>query len=368
MKKILNIFFWGLTINSLAQSNIKEVGILDKDFFAHAQEKTNWCWAASIQTILGYHNVLLSQTEIVDRTFGKNQTGELPNFVGSVQVISDNLNNWEIDLLKRPIKINSVFYPYAPTPNELINFLKNKQPIYISYKSSLSTNHAIVITSCRYIETNGSYNIIDFTARDPWPSVENVNSDGIVKYNYLNFSNKFNYFWIISTRLKGHISIPIEPINNCSSPFCETLKTILKDYGNNFNNLKSQKITTKIFKSKIIFPNEVTSQIRDFEGLNYDNDGKVFPSYKVTFYKGTIKDSSIIMFENLKSNFNFLNILLEENTNSDTGIFNSKNKSVHMYIGDGIIISLNWRYDEKPSKYYVNMEIQSEIEVKQLHK
>jgi len=52
-------------------------GIPSKDFKYRAapessgrQRQTNWCWAASIQMVLNFHGVDVTQEEIVQRIFG----------------------------------------------------------------------------------------------------------------------------------------------------------------------------------------------------------------------------------------------------------------------------------------------------------
>jgi len=340
----------------LGQTNLKEVGISDKDFYAHSQEKDNWCWAASIQMILEYYNVFKTQTEIVDRTLGRNYYGELPNLGGSVQMISDNLNKWEVDYTGRPSQIKSVFYAHPPSPEELVYFLKNKQPIYLSYKSSSSTNHAIVITSCRYYDTPNDPQIVDFTVRDPWPSKENVRADGLIKYNYSTFSSLMNYFWIVNVHLKGHTSASSTLITGCSSPFCLPLKKILADFDNKFINLRGEQFSDNGFRSTIKFPNEKSS---------YFYTGRL-QSYYASFYKGNNIDSSKLIYEDLKANFALIGIPIEET--SRVPLVEDSNapqrKYVHIELDNGKVITLRWQYSDSKKEGLVVMTVKTKEDTK----
>ncbi len=369
MWKFLLLFYTICSTEVFAQSQILEVGIPSDKFPAHAQEKSNWCWAACIQMALEYDGVYISQSEIVYRTFGANFNGELPNLGGSVQNISSNLNGWEIDIANRQIEVASVFFSHPPSASEVVYFLEQKKPIYISYKSSLSTNHAILIISCRYIETSNGLQVIDFTAVDPWPSSENVGTNGIVTYNYSVFYPLLNYFWIITTKRSGHVNASQSSLSHCSLPFCSSLLKILEDYDNNFDNLKGQEIVEgRVFRSKIKFPNEISSMISDFRGRNFGQDHKAYPSYVIRFYKGFNTDSSRIIFDDLKANFELLNIKLEESSTGSPHNNYSKsfqNRTIHIHFDDERVVTLKL-FLGSDGRYNVVMHIQSEYELEAL--
>ncbi len=338
--------------NSYCQTTVKEVGISDSDFTSYSQQKSMWCWAACIQMILHYNHVYVPQTDIVERTFGKNYTGEIPNLGGSVQVISNNLNKWEVDLAERPMQVKSVFYYHPPSPSELIYFLKNKQPIYLSYKSGLNSNHAIVITSCRYIEDKNGITINEITVRDPWPSAKNLRSDGLLKYNYSTFYNLMNYYWIVSVRRKGDVSASSVSFNNCDLPICNSIQKTLKSMDNNFKDLYGEKIGPSQIrvKSTIVFPGERSNMISKLE-----ND----PYYYISFYKGNRKDSSDYIFEDLKSVFSSLDIKLE--VLQEKRFDKSKpdiRKTINIIFTDEKVITIHWTYTSNKKEYSVGMTFQ----------
>lgn len=345
MKKVfISCFLILLFFNTHSQT--MEVGIRTSDFHGRAQEKSNWCWAACIQAILGHYRIDVEQSEIVKRTFGENYNGEIPNLGGSVQNISNNLNNWEINIFGTPTHISSVFFPHAPTDDDLIRFLKQKQPIYISYKSSLSTNHAILIISCRYIIESGRCKVIDFTAVDPWPSKDNVRNDGVVNYNYNNFYNLFNYFWIITKRTIGHLQVSNKNLRSCYTPFCEELKKVVNDYGNKFINLRgSEVLENKIYRSTIKFPGEKGSHILI---------GSKAPTYFVSFYSSYNRDSCEVVYENLLKELAFFDVDVEEQSSKKIRF----NKTVFFNIGDDISITVSKKYIA--NKFSASLTVQSE--------
>lgn len=351
MKILLSLAFCFVTINSTCQSSIKEVGIPDNQFFAHAQEKTNWCWAASVQMILEYYKIYKTQNEIVERTFGKGYNGEVPNLGGSIQTISSNLNKWDVDYLDRPSEVKSVFYSHPPNSEELIEFLSNKQPIYLSYKSGLSTNHAIVITGCNYTQDANNRKVTEITVRDPWPSPENVRSDGLIVYDYDDFFPLMNYFWIVSVRTKGNVYSSASLLNTCGLPFCVSLKQVLSGFADDFKRIRTDKLgdAEHTYRSNVSFPLQRSAHL---------STGK-FPYYYGTFYRGKNIDSANFIYEDLKANFQFLEIKLEEVERSSES---TQNKTTSIHLDNDKVITLAWRRYFQESNYTITMKISTEAD------
>src|SRR5690554_5984762 len=88
---------------------VSYVGIQSSNFnyFASSQRNSNWCWAASLQMIFNYYGVGISQEQIVARSYGVDPYGRLPNWTGSFQVITANLNNWNIDNFGRQYGVSA---------------------------------------------------------------------------------------------------------------------------------------------------------------------------------------------------------------------------------------------------------------------
>jgi hypothetical protein len=152
------------------------------EFYAAAQQNSQWCWAASIQMVLNYYGVSIGQQQIVGRTYGTDPYGRLPNWSGSFQAITANLNNWSIDNNGAPYVVQASVYPGAPTPAYLLRELQDKHPVMIGYASGPQSGHAVVITAASYIPSPQGPMIQSLIVRDPWPSPANVQNRGRVEY------------------------------------------------------------------------------------------------------------------------------------------------------------------------------------------
>jgi hypothetical protein len=202
MKKIKLIFFLMLTL-SIGQQVLGQqptyVGIESSNFnyFASSQRSSNWCWAASLQMIFNYYGVSITQEQIVARSYGVDPNGNLPDWAGSFPVITANLNNWNVDNNGRQYVVAASLNWGAPTPTYLIQELYAQHPVLIGYQSSPNTGHAVVITACSYIQTAYGPIIQSIVVRDPWPSQQNIETNGRVEYPGINLANFIQANWFI---------------------------------------------------------------------------------------------------------------------------------------------------------------------------
>jgi hypothetical protein len=175
------------------------VGIRSEAFnyFASPQHNSNWCWAASLQMIFNYYGVNITQEQIVSRSYGTDPNGALPNWTGSLQVITANLNNWNVDNSGRQYAVQAVFYQGAPNPVYLIQELSLQHPILIGYQSGPNSGHAVVITACSYIQTYNGPIIQSVVVRDPWPTEENAANSGRKEWRGLDLANLIQGHWYI---------------------------------------------------------------------------------------------------------------------------------------------------------------------------
>jgi hypothetical protein len=196
---IVALIFLTIDQQSLGQQ-VFEVGIPSNTlnyYVAEKQNNSNWCWAASIKMIFKYYGVTISQEDIVRRSYGTDPYGRLPNWQGSYQVITANLNNWSIDKSGRMYSVRSSLNFGAPTPTYLIDELSNKRPVLVGYKSSVSGGHAVIITAVSYIMSFNGPIIQTITVRDPWPSAQNINNKGKVVYTGSSFASKIMHHWYV---------------------------------------------------------------------------------------------------------------------------------------------------------------------------
>lgn len=169
----------------------------EMNYFVAAQEKSQWCWAASIQMVLNYYGVAISQGQIVARTHGTDPFGRLSDRGGRFQEITANLNNWSIDNKGQLYTVRASGYSGIPTPAILIQELSQKRPIIVGYRSGPNSAHAVVITAASFIPSPQGPIIVSVVVRDPWPSKENIFNRGRVEYpgNYL--ASLMQTYWYI---------------------------------------------------------------------------------------------------------------------------------------------------------------------------
>ncbi len=199
MKKIITGILFLFILNKLIAQQPIYVGIPSERFnyFVSSQRNSNWCWAASLQMIFNYYGVTISQEQIVGRSYGVDPNGILPNWTGSFEVITMNLNNWSVDNFGRYYAVQSSLFWGAPTPLFLIQELSAQKPVLIGYKSGPSSGHAVVVTALSYIPTPNGPSIQTIIVRDPWPSQQNIQNMGRVEYPGLNFANLIQAHWYV---------------------------------------------------------------------------------------------------------------------------------------------------------------------------
>ncbi len=202
LKKFKLILFIMLTMGIGQQvigQQLTYVGIPRANFnyFASSQRNSNWCWAASLQMVFNYYGVNITQEQIVARSYGTDQTGNLPNWAGSFNVITANLNNWNADNNGRQYVVAATLNGGAPTPAYLIQELIAQRPVLIGYQTSQTTGHAVVITACSYIQTDQGPVIQSIIVRDPWPSKEIAGTKGRVEYTGITLANLIQAHWYI---------------------------------------------------------------------------------------------------------------------------------------------------------------------------
>ncbi|MBN2730353.1 MAG: C39 family peptidase [Bacteroidales bacterium] len=203
MKKIISAFALVLLFISVKGQQPTYAGIRSDVLNYYAaqygdtyQKNSQWCWAASIKMVLNYYGVSISQEQIVSRTYGTDNFGSLPDWPGSMQAVHANLNNWGIDNFGQKYSVSASFGMGAPTPAYLINELSNGHPVIIGYNTG-NGGHAVVVTAVSYINTYNGPMIQTIVVRDPWPSAENLASNGRVEYPGSYLASKIQAYWYI---------------------------------------------------------------------------------------------------------------------------------------------------------------------------
>ena len=152
------------------------VGIPSFSFRAAAQEKDEWCWAASIQMILNHYNIPVTQEMIVQQA-----KGGLVDQGGSDEDISRSLNGWVPGINGQTLVVSSIAAAGPPPPTVLIDQLSHGHPMLLTFATGPSSGHAVVITAASYTPSAYGPLIRTLIIRDPWPSPQNIQTSGKVE-------------------------------------------------------------------------------------------------------------------------------------------------------------------------------------------
>lgn len=196
---VLCLVLSGWTITA---QQAKYVGIPSgtMSYYAAAQMRTQWCWAASIQMVLNGYGVNINQEQIVARTYSRDPYGNLPNWPGSFQAIHQNLNNWGIDNNGNRYRVTASIGMGAPTPSILVRELSNGRPVIIGYRSGPNSGHAVVVTAVSYVESWNGPIIQSIIVRDPWPNRSNIQNRGRIEYPGAVLASNIQAYWYVRVR------------------------------------------------------------------------------------------------------------------------------------------------------------------------
>lgn len=122
------------------------------------QEESQWCWAACVAMVFAHHGYRVSQTRIVQETWG-----DIYNLPAQPQHILMNLNRPWVDDYGRRFSIQgSTFTSNAMTAAQ---DLARGIPLIIG-----SGPHAMVLTAVSYRRhMSGNGQLLSAIVRDPWP-------------------------------------------------------------------------------------------------------------------------------------------------------------------------------------------------------
>lgn len=148
------------------ESNYFVAGVPTNQFqyFEARQRKANWCWAATVQMVLNFHGLYVSQEQVVDRIFRQQvNEGATPD------QILEALHGWAPDYRGRFSAITST--PYIFSDADLVNDLTDCWPLIVGLKNGDESGHTYVLTAVYYRLDRNRRPILDkVILRDPWPS------------------------------------------------------------------------------------------------------------------------------------------------------------------------------------------------------
>ena len=134
------------------------------EFVAARQRHSNWCWAASVQMVLNYRGVPVTQEQVVQRIFG----GAVPDLPGQPEQILTALSGWAFTRNGQPVMLSSS--PFAFSGSEIVRDLAERWPIVVGVKNSPTSGHAYVLTAVTYqVDAWNQPIFLTAVLRDPWP-------------------------------------------------------------------------------------------------------------------------------------------------------------------------------------------------------
>jgi len=190
------MFHFILVTGLKAQSTMYiEVPMNRFNYFNAMQQSPNWSWAASIQMVLNYYGVNISQRQIVERTF-ISVNGQLPDLEANISQITDNLNNWNIDNNGRRYKVVASWGYGAPDPRIVVDQLRMGKPIIVLYKAVIGYRVVVLIGAEYFINYLGGTTITSVTVMDPYPGLDLY--DGRIVYPAEIFAPWNMAYWYVT--------------------------------------------------------------------------------------------------------------------------------------------------------------------------
>ncbi len=189
------------TYESNGNAALKYVGIASNqlNYIASSQENSQWCWAASIQMVFRYYGIDITQSQIVSRTYGTDNWGNLPDWPASFQTIHNNLNNWSIDNNGQYYEVSAEMGKGTPSPAFLVNELSNGHAVILGYNTGQG-GHAVVVTALSYYPTAYGPQVQSIIVRDPWPSYTNIQNLGRIEYPAESLAYNTQAYWSVRVR------------------------------------------------------------------------------------------------------------------------------------------------------------------------
>ncbi len=154
-------------------------------FQAYPQEKSNWCWAASIQSIFLTHGLQVSQSQIVTAAYGSPVNTTAPGFSRTLNILNGLCVSVDGSIWRVTASARNTY----PSANWLYQKLNIDEPVMVWFKDS-NTNHSIIINGGRYFrDMGGNIQWIDVYAFDPlFNKNMTINASNIPMYVYGSFN------------------------------------------------------------------------------------------------------------------------------------------------------------------------------------
>lgn len=167
-KAWMGIFLLLGAVSAVAQKPVM-VGIPTAQFnFASVtQLHADWCWAASVQMVLNWYNIPVRQSDVVKRIYGR-----LVDAAASEDEITVALSGTAYDRRDHRVHLASVRRRGDPPAGLLVKELGEKHPLLVTFRSTRTMLHAVVLTSAEYYSDGQGIHLTALTFRDPNPTFQ----------------------------------------------------------------------------------------------------------------------------------------------------------------------------------------------------
>lgn len=135
------------------------------NFVSAAQLKTEWCWAASVQMVLNWYNIPVTQADVVNRIYHKTD-----DLAASENQITRALSGIAYDRHGHKLHVSATRETGIPSPATVIGQLSREHPMLLTVHSEHGMLHAVVLTSAEYVTKGTGIHVNSLTIRDPNPT------------------------------------------------------------------------------------------------------------------------------------------------------------------------------------------------------
>jgi Papain-like cysteine protease AvrRpt2 len=147
------------------------------NFVSAAQLRTEWCWAASVQMILNWYDIPVKQSDVVGRIYGRTV-----DRAATEDAITRALSGTAYTRRNEKIRLHAERRRGLPPTNFLVDELGKRHPMMITFRSTRTMLHAVVVTSAEYEHNaNGGVHVTALTFRDPNPRIKGRRPAGAIR-------------------------------------------------------------------------------------------------------------------------------------------------------------------------------------------
>jgi len=137
------------------------------DYVVRHQQKSLWCWAACVEMLFKYYNVMIKQEDVVRQTLGLSPGSDIPNVSMEIKRFFEQVKNLPFHYRESKYWLVLDYKEGAPRPQKLVSEIGRGRPVLIVYQSGRAMCHAVLITAVSFYIEQNTVNITQLIVRDP---------------------------------------------------------------------------------------------------------------------------------------------------------------------------------------------------------